>query len=267
MTLRRSFGPVLFLAAWTGLAVTLVGCPPAVDEIGGSGGTTESGGATGSGPGLGSGGAATGGSGTGGTPGSGGAETGGHGAGGTPGTGGAGTGGRGTGGTTGTGGAGTGGRTGGRGGITGSAGRGSGGSGMAGRAGATGGSGGSGGGGGGGGSATFAQVAMILGTSCGTGTCHQGGNHVDLRNNAGLYGRIVNAMPSGTNVMAGCTSMPLVVPGSITTGVIPRITKAPLTGCGARMPDDCTASGNPRACLTATQTATIDAWVMAGAPM
>ena len=56
--------------------------------------------------------------------------------------------------------------------------------------------------GGTGGAATFAQVAQILGTSCGTGTCHDGTDHVDLRNNTGLYGRIVNAMPDGARVMS-----------------------------------------------------------------
>ncbi len=265
MTFHGSFRFAFSIATCAVLTVTMVGCAPPVDEIGGSGGATVngSGGATGTGGSIGTGGTiGTGGSivGTGGA-GTGGAGTGGRGTGGTIGTGGAGTGGRGTGGTTGTGGAGTGGRgtggaatggaTGGRGGTTGTAGR----------------AGGTGGGAGGTAPATFMQVATILGTSCGTGTCHQGGNHVDLRNTAGLHGRIVGVMPTGTNVAAGCTTMPLVVAG-MTTGVLNLKVKAAVTNCGARMPMACSpTSTTPRACLTAAQIATIDAWALAGAPM
>jgi hypothetical protein len=119
------------------------------------------------------------------------------------------------------------------------------------------------------GPATFVQVAQILGTSCGTGTCHQGAMHVDLRNNAGLHARLVSAMPAGTQVMAQCRTRTLVVPSNPAMSVISQVIKAAVTGCTTtRMPQMCsTTSATPRRCLTAAQIATIDGWIMAGAPM
>jgi len=196
---------------------------------------------------------------SGGAPGSGGAA---------PGTGGAapGTGGRGTGGATGSGGAASGGSgagTGGRG--TGGSGSGTGGAGTAGRG--TGGSGsGTGGSGAGGTAVTFSQVATIFGTSCGTGTCHTGTDHVDLRNTAGWRDRVVGKMPAGARTMASCKTMTLVVAGNTASSIISQIIKAQVGACGARMPDECsTSSSNPRACLTTAQTATIDNWITGGA--
>jgi hypothetical protein len=123
-------------------------------------------------------------------------------------------------------------------------------------------------GGGGSTAATFAAVATILGTSCGTGTCHQGGAHVDLRNTAGLHGRIVSQMVAGTMSNTMCRTKTYIVPNDTANSVISQMIKAAVTGCGARMPDDCSTSGtNPRACLTAAQITTIDAWITAGAPM
>jgi len=237
-------------------AFLVLGCAPEPVEPtrpGSGGSTPSSGGAVGSSGGApGSGGASSGGA-----PGSGGASSGGA----------TGSGGRGTGGSTGSGGAtnsggatGTGGRgTGGgaaTGGATGTGGRGTGGGGAA-----------TGGSSGGGSTGTFAAVATILGTSCGTGTCHQGGAHVDLRNTTGLRDRIVSKMISGTNSMASCQSKTYIVPNMPAMSVISQIIKAAVTGCGARMPDGCsTTSANPRRCLTTDQIATIDAWITAGAP-
>ncbi len=178
------------------------------------------------------------------------------------------TGGGGRGGTMGDGGRGGAAGMGGRGGATGTAGRGgttgTGGRGTGGRGGA----GGTGGGaaGGTGGAATFAQVAMILGTSCGTGDCHNGTEHSDLRNNTGLHGRIVNANPSGSRVMSSCTSRMLIVPNNVGTSVIAQAVMASVSGCtNARMPDDCPTTNRP--CLTAAQINTITSWINAGAPM
>ena len=130
-----------------------------------------------------------------------------------------------------------------------------------------GGRGGTGGGaaGGTGGAATFAQVATILGNSCGTGMCHDGQDHVDLRNNAGLYNRIVNASPDGSRTMAACTSRTLIEPGDVAMSVIAQAIMASVSGCtNARMPDECPSM---RPCLTAAQIATITSWITAGAPM
>ena len=127
----------------------------------------------------------------------------------------------------------------------------------AGNGGAVGGGGSSGGG--------FAPVAMILGTSCGTGTCHMGGAHSDLRNTTGLYARVVGAKSLG----AMCNTKTLVVPNDTANSAISQVINAAFTGCTtARMPNMCSAtSANPRACLTTAQIATIDSWIMAGAPM
>lgn len=120
---------------------------------------------------------------------------------------------------------------------------------------------------GGGGTGTFAEVATILGTSCGTGTCHQGGTHQDLRNDAGLHDRIVGKMPVGTKANAMCLTKTLVVPSNPATSVISQVIKAATPGCtNARMPDNCPGGMPARACLTAAQIATIDAWITAGAP-
>jgi len=226
-------------------AFLIAGCAPAADmDVSGSGGQSASGGATGSGgSSTGSGGAVNssgGATASGGAVGSGGARTGGaNGTGGSASGGATATGGRvGTGGTsTGTGGARTGGSTG---------------------------SGGAAGGSSGGG---FAAVASLLATSCATGTCHQATDHLDLRNNAGLYARLVGVKPTGTKVMTGCGTV--VVAGSPSTSLLSKAVKASVSGCtNARMPDECsTSSSNPRACLTTTQIAVIDAWITANAPM
>jgi hypothetical protein len=219
-------------------AFLILGCAPEPVDPGkpGSGGSSS---ATGGAPGS-----------SGGAPGSGGASSGG-----APGSGGASSGGASSGGATGSGGRGSGGATG-SGGSTGSGGRGTGG-----------GASGTGGGSGGGSTGTFAAAAAIFGTSCGTGMCHQGGAHVDLRNTAGLRDRIVSKMVSGTNSMASCQTKTYIVPNNPAMSVISQIIKAAVTGCGARMPDDCsTSSANPRRCLTTEQIATIDAWINAGAP-
>jgi len=115
---------------------------------------------------------------------------------------------------------------------------------------------------------TFAQVAQILGTSCGVTNCHSDMTHSDLRNDAGLYARLVNAAPAGSAAMAACKTMKLVTPNSPSTSVLSQIVKAAVTGCStARMPDMCSTGGLPRACLTAAQISTIDGWIMAGARM
>lgn len=115
---------------------------------------------------------------------------------------------------------------------------------------------------------TFATVAGILGMSCGTGPCHNGVQHVDLRNTPGLYMRIVDAMPAAPNTMAACKTRKLVLPGQAAMSVLSRIIKAPETGCGARMPDNCsTTMAMPRRCLNAAEIAAIDGWIAAGAPM
>lgn len=223
----------------------------------GSGGHGSGGSGSGSG-GSGSGGSASGGSSSGGS-GSGGSASGGSGSG----SGGSGSGGSGSGGS----GSGTGGSASG---ASGSGGSGSGGSmtGSGGGGGGRGGGAGSGAGGGSSGMADFMAVAQIMGSSCGTGTCHDGSTHVDLRNNSGLYDRL-KGMPGGSLTMSGCKSMKLVVPNDASKSVLSKIVKASVSGCSnARMPDDCsTTSANPRRCLTQAQIDTIDSWIMAGATM
>ncbi|MEP6653140.1 MAG: hypothetical protein ABJA82_07260 [Myxococcales bacterium] len=228
----------------TGLMV--FGCAPA-DPVGGdgtggrlassggnsaaTGGNNASGGTTGSGGAISSGGATN----TGGAPGTGGAIEGSGGrssSGGAPGSGGA---------TTGTGGRGNG--SGGRMGM---------------------GTGGGPTGGGSGSGTSFAAVAAILGTSCGTGMCHTGTDHVDLRNMGDLRGRLVGGMPSGAKTMATCKSKTLVVANDPATSVLSQVIKAKVTGCtNARMPDSCPMAMRP--CLTMAQIATIDGWIMGGA--
>ncbi|MEO5768445.1 MAG: hypothetical protein ABIS92_08845 [Polyangia bacterium] len=115
---------------------------------------------------------------------------------------------------------------------------------------------------------SFAAVATIMGSSCGTGMCHQpAGPHVDLTNNAGLRGRLVGGMPNGSKTMAMCKTKTLVVAGNPAASVISQVIKGPMAGCtNARMPDECsTTSTKPRACLTMAQIATIDDWIMGGA--
>ena len=102
-------------------------------------------------------------------------------------------------------------------------------------------------------------MAALLGTSCGTSTCHDGTDHVDLRNNAGLYARIVNASPTGAKTMAHAPAASLIVPNDVTNSVIAQVITAKLTGCtNARMPDECPSM---RPCLTAAQIATITSWI------
>jgi len=116
--------------------------------------------------------------------------------------------------------------------------------------------------------ATFAEVAQILGTSCGVTNCHSDMTHTDLRSDAGLYARLVNAAPTGTATMAACKTMKLVTPNSPSTSVLSQIVKAAVTGCSpARMPDTCSTNGLPRACLSAAQISTIDGWISGGARM
>ncbi len=118
----------------------------------------------------------------------------------------------------------------------------------------------------GGGTGTFAEVSAIMGMSCGTGTCHDGTMHVDLRNTTGLHDRMIG-MPTGSKTMAMCKTKALVVPNSPTTSVISQVIKAATPGCtNNRMPDNCPGGMPARACLTAAQIATIDGWINAGAP-
>jgi hypothetical protein len=167
-------------------------------------------------------------------------------------------GGAGTGGYGGTGGAGRGGTTGtaGAGGSTGGSGGGAAGSG--------------GSGGGGGGTGTFAPVATLLGMSCGIANCHDGAAaHTDLRNNAGLHGRLVGKMPPSGVTDADCKSQTLVVAGNPTMSLLSNMVKEPAAGrknCAVRMPDDC-APNAARKCLTDAQIKVIDDWISAGAPM
>ena len=229
-------------------ALVLVGglsglaCSPAEDTGGGSGGSSGSGGS-------GSGGNGSGGSGSGGKTSSGGSSSGGSSSGGSS-SGGSSSGGSSSGGSS-------------SGGAVGSGGLSAGGS--KGQGGSKGGSSGGGGASGGG----FAAVATLLNGSCVGGTCHDGSAHVDLRNNSGLYMRLVNMSPSASKTMATCKTMKLVVPNDTATSVLSQIIKAKVTGCSnARMPDECsTNSSNPRACLTTAQISTIDSWITAGAPM
>jgi hypothetical protein len=125
------------------------------------------------------------------------------------------------------------------------------------------------GGTGGAGDATFAAVAEILMTSCTAAKCHDGasGNaKTDLRNNSGLYARIVNAAQTG-EMGTACNGKILVVPSQPTMSLLyQKVTGTGIpSGCGDRMPDGCPTTKTP--CLTTAQTNTIRDWIMAGAPM
>ena len=242
----RVWGGVIGAAALF-MAITLttqVGGCGGDEETTGKGGTTGTAGTTGSQGGT---------TGTAGTTGSQGGTTG------TAGTTGS------HGGTTGT--AGT---TGSQGGTTGTAGTGGGAAGTtgAGGAGGKGGAGGAAGGAGGGsgggtgGAVAFAPIATLLGTSCGTANCHDGATpHTDLRNNAGLHGRLVGKMPPSNVTDAECKTQTLVVASNPTMSLLSNVVKAPAAArmnCAVRMPDDCsTTSANPRRCLTDAQIAMI----------
>jgi hypothetical protein len=107
-------------------------------------------------------------------------------------------------------------------------------------------------------------VAAILGKSCGTGTCHNGQQHVDLRNDSTLYSRIVNKMPNASQTMATCKTRTLIVPNDVNNSVIAQVIMAALSGCtNARMPDECPSM---RSCLTPADISTITDWITAGAP-
>ncbi|MES1204739.1 MAG: hypothetical protein ABUS79_02265 [Pseudomonadota bacterium] len=239
-----SISVTIFLSA---AAVWAVGCAPELPDDVKIGGGTGGAGPANTGGAVGSGGASA----TGGAPASGGAPaaTGGASTGGATNTGGAATGGRGagnTGGANATGGAGTGGR-----GTGGAPATGGGAAGMMGNAGGTGTTG------------TFAEVSALLTTAC--ASCHNGMNHTDLRA-AGLHARIVAKAPMpSTNAM--CTSQMLVVAGNPAMSLLlSKVKGTTLGGCGAKMPAMCT-TGGARPCLTAPQIATIESWIMAGAPM
>jgi hypothetical protein len=124
------------------------------------------------------------------------------------------------------------------------------------------------GGSGGGGDATFAAVAQILMSSCTASKCHDGasGNaKTDLRNNSGLYMRLVNAAQSG-EMGTACNGKILVVPSQPTMSLLyQKVSGTGIpNGCGDRMPDGCPTKAS---CLTSAQIATIQAWIAAGAPM
>jgi hypothetical protein len=124
----------------------------------------------------------------------------------------------------------------------------------------------SGTGGAGGSAATFAQVTALFAANC--VSCHDGTSHTDLRA-SGLYARIVS-QPATKSAVATCKTQDLIVPNDTGKSLISNKVKGPpsLTGCGVRMPYDCsTTSTNPRACLTTAQINIIDSWITAGAPM
>lgn len=114
--------------------------------------------------------------------------------------------------------------------------------------------------------ASFAQVAAIITTSCGTSDCHPNDKrmHTDLHNTDGkLLSRLLGDAPA--SVKPECQSRPLVMPCSPDTSLLLQkigTSEDAWAGCGKRMPDDCP---EKRACLSNADVETIRSWIAAGA--
>ena len=114
--------------------------------------------------------------------------------------------------------------------------------------------------------ASFAAVAAIITTSCGTKDCHPNDMrmHTDLHNTDGrLLSRLLGSAP--VSVKPECQDRPLVVPCSPETSLLMQkvgTNEAAWAGCGKRMPDDCP---EERPCLSAADIETIRSWIAAGA--
>jgi hypothetical protein len=112
---------------------------------------------------------------------------------------------------------------------------------------------------------TFASVRSIMSTSCAfTGCHHQGGGtkQVDLRDNAGLYARLMGQAPSTAD--AACRNRTLVVPGKPDMSLIVAMIEAPAAPrmmCGEQMPKGCKDN-----CLLDEEIATFVNWIAMGAP-
>jgi hypothetical protein len=108
---------------------------------------------------------------------------------------------------------------------------------------------------------------MILSSSCAITGCHNNGGgttHTDLRDNTGLYMRLMAIPPS--TAPSACRNRTIVVPGMPTQSLIVAMIDVPSAArmnCGARMPDGCPTN---RPCLTLAQIQTIKDWITAGAP-
>ena len=120
------------------------------------------------------------------------------------------------------------------------------------------GSGGAGAGSGAGVGVTFGQISTLIPGTCGGTECHTGTQELSLRNDAGLYRRLLDT------AVSECGGAHLVVPGNPQGSAIIQLVNRRCTkrGMPFYMPKDCTR--NP--CLPASQIQTITNWIQAGAP-
>jgi hypothetical protein len=105
-------------------------------------------------------------------------------------------------------------------------------------------------------SVTFAQVAMIVGTQCGTSTCHGGRQNPSLSssNLTTLYSTLTNT------AVSQCGGDHLVTKSDTANSALLEL---PQHQCnGLVMPQGCTA--NP--CFAQANLDTISSWIKAGAP-
>jgi hypothetical protein len=116
-------------------------------------------------------------------------------------------------------------------------------------------------------SPTFAEVRAIFKRSCAVTKCHHngGGNEdLDLRDNDGLYQRLMGSAPNTTK--EECRDRTIVVPGNLDGSLLAIMLgtdDGPRMGCGTQMPDDCP---EKRDCLSDEDTQTILDWIAGGAP-
>ena len=118
-----------------------------------------------------------------------------------------------------------------------------------------------------GGGATFAAVRMLLTANCAVTGCHgnNGGTmHIDFRDTAGLYMRLMGQAPA--TAPTNCKMHTLITPSMPAQSFILAMVgtdAAARLNCGARMPDGCPTQ---RPCLTTAQIQLLTNWVSAGAP-
>src|SRR6185369_8048155 len=91
--------------------------------------------------------------------------------------------------------------------------------------------------------ATFENVRSIMSTYCAFSGCHHNGGgtkEIDLRDNSGLYARLMGQAPSTAE--AACRNRTLVVPGMPDASLVVAMIgedSAPRMQCGERMPKGC----------------------------
>lgn len=110
-------------------------------------------------------------------------------------------------------------------------------------------------------SSTFDGVQTILGQNCALFGCHDGStSHNNLTPNATLYARLTTPLAT-----MACQGRTLIVPGDVAASLLPQMVGGS-PPCAVRMPNQCSPTGTPRACLSDAQRQAIEGWIEAGAP-